>query len=206
MPPKSQASAISRVLLFAVCCLFAPQVIAAQDKAKYDPNRPVEFLAVDSEVQTLLDSSRSSCGQPNIDDTIDRLQKALRIADSRGLVHDRALVEAILASTYVGQGNLELAFKTFQRALQDASDSRNGVLEADILIALAFEAQGRGNTPQALDLVSRALSTAEKSGSLYEKARALGELGKLKLFQGKTDEGAQLIDEALRIDKLNGYG
>ena len=53
--------------------------------------------------------------------------------------------------------------------------------------------------------VSQALEIAEKAGSLYEKARALGELGKSQLVQGKTSEAAKSIDEALNIDKINRY-
>lgn len=79
------------------------------------------------------------------------------------------------------------------------------MLQADILVVLASEAQLKGNTEQAADLVARALDLAEKNGSLYEKARSLGELGKLTLAMGKTDDGARLIDEALQIDKLNDY-
>jgi len=136
---------------------------------------------------------------------VERVRKAIHIAEVRGLIRDRALAEAALASAYIGQAKIELAFATFQKALQDAIDSKNAVLEADILIVLAFEAQLKGNTDHAADLLLRAQNLAESSGSLYEKARALGELGKLKLAQGKTDEGVRWVDEALQIDRLNGY-
>jgi CHAT domain-containing protein len=161
--------------------------------------------AVDPEIRQLLDETRSNCDQFNINDTIERVQRALKIADSRGLIGDRALAEATLASAYIGQAKFEFAFSTFQRALQDAIDSKNGVLEADILTSLASEAQLKGNLPQAIELTSRALRISEKSGSLYEKARALGELGRMKLLLGKVDEAFQSIDEALKIDNLNGY-
>ena len=57
-----------------------------------------------------------------------------------------------------------------------------------------------------MDLISKALSISEHEGSLYEKSHALGELGIMMLMQGKMDEAARTIDEALRIDRLNGYG
>jgi hypothetical protein len=76
---------------------------------------------------------------------------------------------------------------------------------ADILIALASEARLIGNIRPAIEPISRALSISEKNASLYEKPHALGELGKRKLLQGKTGEGARSIDEALQMDKLNGY-
>jgi len=63
----------------------------------------------------------------------------------------------------------------------------------------------KGNNQKALDLVSRALTISERNSSLYEKARALGEIGRLKLLMGKTSEAANPIDEALNIDRLNGY-
>ena len=136
---------------------------------------------------------------------MESVQKALEIADSRGLTRDRAITEATLASALVGEGKIQLAFVAFQKALQDSIDSKNEVLEADILISLASEAQMKGNNQKALDLVSRALSKSEKNGNLYERARALGEFGRLKLLMGKTDEAANPIAEALNIDRLNGY-
>ena len=136
---------------------------------------------------------------------VERLQQALKIADTEGLIRDRALLEANLASARVSQAKLELAFTTFQRALQDAIDSNNRVLEADILIALASQAQLKGNNQESVDLISKALSISEHEGSLYEKSHALGELGKMMLLQGKAAQGAASIDEALQIDELNGY-
>jgi len=120
-------------------------------------------------------------------------------------MRDRALAETELASALVGEGKLEMAFVAFQKALQDSIDTKNEVLEADILLSLASEAQMKGNNQKALDLVSRALTISERNSSLYEKARALGEIGRLKLLMGKTSEAANPIDEALNIDRLNGY-
>lgn len=180
-------------------------LILGQQPPRPTYNNPPELQATDPEIRTLLDETRSTCDQSNLGDMIERVQKALRMADSRGLVGDRALAEATLASAYIGQAEVELAFTTFQKALQDAIDSKNKVLEADILVSLSSEAQMKGNTLQAIDLISRALSISEKSRSFYVKARALGELGRMKLLLGKTDEAAQSIDEALEIDKLNGY-
>jgi len=127
------------------------------------------------------------------------------LADKRGLVGDRALAEAFLASAQIGRGDLDLGFTTARKALQDSIDAKNEVLEADILLSLAGDAQIKGRSLDAVDLVSQALKIAEKAGSLYEKARALGELGKLQLGQGKTSEATKSIDEALNIDKINGY-
>ena len=205
MHNQCKSSALARICLAFVFCLVGSLPAAAQDIPTDNASRPIELSAGDPEVRTLLDQLNSSCDRFSSNDFVDRLRKALEITERRELIHDRALIEASLAGAYIGQAKIELGFTTFQKALQDAIDSNNGVLEADIVIALAAEAQMKGNIPQAMDLILRALSISEKSGSLYEKAHALGELGKLKLTQGKTEEAAQSIDEALQIDKLNGY-
>ena len=162
-------------------------------------------MAVDPRIRALLDDTVSSCAQSSISNRVERLQDALKIANTEGLIRDRGLVEANLASADVSQAKLESALTNFQRALQDAIDSNNRVLQADILIALASQAQVKGNIQESVDLISKALSISEHEGSLYEKSRALGEMGKMMLLQGKPDQGAASIDEALRIDELNGY-
>jgi tetratricopeptide (TPR) repeat protein len=181
-------------------CHSAPAL--AQDRASADPTIPAELTPADPEIQTLL--AFESC-KPNGAAWTEKLEKALEMANSRGLVGDRALLEASLASAVFVQGNTEQAFLLFQKALQDSIDAKRQVLQADILISLSSEAQMKGNTQGAMDLIHQALSLSERSGNLYGKARALGELGKLELQSGKNDEAASLIDQALDIDKLNGY-
>jgi CHAT domain-containing protein/Tfp pilus assembly protein PilF len=205
MPRRTISAFLHGIVLLTAYVLVFPLLVNGQGNSKYDANKPPELMVVDPQIRALIPKPQSSCDQLNVNDTVDQLQEALKIADSHGLVRDRALVETSLASTYVSQAKIELAFATFQKALQDAIDSKNGVLEADLLIALASEAQLKGNRQQAAELVSRALSISEKNGSLYEKSHALGELGEIMLAQGKTDEGRAAIDEALQIDQLNGY-
>jgi len=198
---------VTTSFVFGLCVILPSSSLASagQDKPSSDVAwRPPELVATDKDVRDLLDGASASC-EFSAADLVERARKAVQIADARGLVRDRALAIDMLASAYVSQGDLELAFATFQKAMQDAVDSKNGVLEADILITLALEAQTKGDTAHALELLSRALSISGNSGSLYERSRALGELGKLKLFAGKTDEGVRAIAEALEIDKLNGY-
>jgi tetratricopeptide (TPR) repeat protein len=189
-----------------VALLFAgPFNSIPQDKLPGNIWKPPELTAADPEIRKLLDQTTSRCGQSDSGENIQNINKALEIADTRGLLGDKAIAEAYLGSAYVGRAEMELVFTNFQKALQDALEVKNKVLEADILISLASEAQLKGNVQRAIDLTSKALDISEKSGSLYEKARALGELGRLKLLLGKTDDGVQSIDEALKIDKLNGY-
>lgn len=193
-----------------ICFLYVflfclPAVATSQNKGSAPSAIPPELTASDPELRALLNDENISCKSLSPNETVERIQKALEIADKRGLVRDRALVETVLGSALIGEGKFDLAFLAFQKALQDSIDTKNEVLEADILLSLASEAQIKGNNQKALDLVSRALTISERNANLYEKARALGELGRLKLLTGKTSEAATSIDEALNIDRLNGY-
>jgi len=161
----------------AAISLLCPRAASSQEKSKYDSNWPSELLAVDPEIRALLDEPRASCDRVNINDTIAKIEKALKIADDRGLIRDRGLIEASLASAYIYQAKLDLAFTTFQRALQDAIDSKNPVLEADVLISLAAEAQVKGNSTQAMELVSKALSISEKMRVYTRRRGPLVSLG-----------------------------
>ncbi len=202
MGKETQFRAIFCLCLFVSSFLCHSAPALAQDRASADPTIPAELTPADPEIRALL--AFESC-KPNGAAWTEKLEKALEMANSRGLVGDRALLEASLASAVFVQGNTEQAFLLFQKALQDSIDAKRQVLQADILISLSSEAQMKGNTQGAMDLIHQALSLSERSGNLYGKARALGELGKLELQSGKNDEAASLIDQALDIDKLNGY-
>jgi len=84
---------------------------------------------------------------------MEKVERGLQIAETHGLIGDKALVEATLASALITQGNRDQAFIGLRKALQD---SEREVLEADILISLSAEDQVKGNTQDGLDLVSRA--------------------------------------------------
>jgi len=172
-----------------VACLSA-SIAAPQQKSATGISTSPELEYQDPEIRALLAPNEGGCVQRNVATAVDNAERAILIADSRKLIHDRALIESALAVALVGQGKIDAAFKTFQQALQDAIDSRNEVLQADTLISLASQAQMKGNTSQAMSLVERALNIAERNSSLYERARALGELGRLNLLAGKTDEAA----------------
>jgi tetratricopeptide (TPR) repeat protein len=191
--------------IFFVFFIFLPSSAASQNKGFAASAIPPELTAADPEIRALLNDEDISCKLLSPNETVERIEKALQIADKRGLVRDRALVETVMGSALIGEGKFELAFLAFQKALQDSVDIKNEVLEADILLSLAAEAQIKGNNQKALDLIYRALTMSERNANLYEKARALGELGRLKLLMGKTSEAANSIDEALNIDRLNGY-
>jgi len=203
MGKATQLRAILFLCLFVSSLFFDPAPALAQDRTTADPT-PAELTPEDPEIRALLGLDDKSC-KPNGIAWTEKLEKALQMANSRGLVGDRGLLEASLASAYIVQGNTERAFLLFQKALQDSIDAKRQVLQADILVSISSEAQMKGNTQGAMDLIHQALSLSERSGNLYGKARALGELGKLELQSGKNDEAGTLIGQALDIDKLNGY-
>lgn len=189
------------ILLF--LCL--PLSADAQIRDTADPSIPAELTPTDPEIRELLHLGSDSCKAANIGAWADQLQKSLQIADSRGLVGDRAVLEAYSAFASMGQLSSTEAFVLFRKALQDSIDAKREILEADILISLSVEEQMKGNNQQAVELITDALGLTARTGNLYGKARALGELARLKLSLGKTDDASNAIDEALTIDKLNGF-
>jgi tetratricopeptide (TPR) repeat protein len=200
---------VERAHLSAVSVLFLVLVICSCSLNGQSLNKtsviPGELTPSDSDIRSFLGTDDNSCKPANGNEWNEKLQKALQIAENRGLVGDRALIEASLGSTLIAQGNSERAFAIFKKALQDSIESKRSVLQADILISLASQSQMTGDVQGAIDLVNRALMLAERTGNLYGKARALGELGQLQLQTGKHDEASTLIDQALDIDRLNGY-
>ncbi len=200
-----QISTIPTICFLYVFLFCLPAVATSQDKGSASSAIPPELTAVDPELRALLNDENISCKSMNPNETVERIQRALEIADKRGLVRDRAVVEAVLGSALVGEGKIEIAFIAFEKALEDSIDVKNEILEADILNALASEAELKGNNQKALEILARALTLSEKAGSLYEKARTLGAMGRLQLLTGKTSEAQNSIEEALNIDRLNGY-
>jgi hypothetical protein len=128
MPRRAKLAFARTASFLSVCILLSAHIAFGQDKSMNGATKPVDLVAIDPQIRALLADALSSCSQSSISDRIDRLQEALKIADSRELIRDRALVEANLASAFVSDAKIELAFTTFQRALQDAVESKNGVL------------------------------------------------------------------------------
>ena len=199
-----QSSASRAVCLVCVLCLPLPAT-SQSNVLLTNPLVPSELIAVDPDIRALLSDEYIPCKSRNPNERVEKIQKALQIANDRGLIRDRAVVEALLGSALLGEGKMEMAFLAYEKAFQDSIDSKNEILEADILNALASQAELKGNNQKALELLSRALTLSERNASLYEKARTLGAMGRLQLLAGKTSEAQHSIDEALNIDKLNGY-
>jgi CHAT domain-containing protein/uncharacterized protein HemY len=179
--------------------------VDAQTRDAVDPTIPAELAPTDPEIRALAHIGADPCRAADIRSRIADTQKALQMADGRGLVGDRAVLESYLASAAVAQVSTAQAFVLLRKALQDSIDAKREILEADILISLSLEEQMKGNNQQAVDLLTDALALAARTGNLYGKARGLGELGRIRLILGKNDEASHAIEEALTIDKLNGF-
>jgi len=80
--------------------------LVAQTAPKGAPWRPPELQAVDPEIRGLLDQTSSTCERSDPNEVVERVQKAVRLADVRGLIRDRALAEAVLGSAYIGQAKI----------------------------------------------------------------------------------------------------
>jgi tetratricopeptide (TPR) repeat protein len=204
MRKRAQLLAVLFPCLWAPWLFFSLAPAKAQDRNTTDPTIPAEMKPSDPDIRTLLGIDNQSC-KPNDTAWTEKLQKALEMADARGLIGDKALLEASLASAVLVQGNADQSFLLYRKALEDSIAANRQVLRADILISLSSESQMKGDNQAATQLLTEALSLSEKNGNLYGKARALGELAKLKLPAGKNGEAENLLGQALDIDRLNGY-
>ena len=145
MSKETKFRVIFCLCIFVFSFLWPSARAIAQDRASADPTIPVELTPADPEIRALL--AYESC-KPNGAAWTEKLENALQMANSRGLVGDRALIEASLASAVFVQGNAEQALLLFQKALQDSIDAKRQVLEADILISLSSEAQMKGDASE----------------------------------------------------------
>jgi len=204
MRKRDQLLAVLFPCLWASWLFLSPAPAKAQDRNTTDPTIPAEMTPSDPDIRTLLGIDNQSC-KPNDSAWTEKLQKALEMADARGLIGDKALLEASLASAVLVQGNADQSFLLYRKALEDSIAANRQILRADILISLSSESQMKGDNQAATQLLTEALSLSEKNGNLYGKARALGELAKLKLPAGKNGDAENLLGEALDIDRLNGY-
>jgi CHAT domain-containing protein len=193
-----------RVLLVFVFLFLLPAGVAAQQPApgRY---RPPQLQANDRDVAALLKSAETKSNAGDYDGAFSDCKTAVELADKKGLVADRGIAEDTVAAGYFEQGKLDEAEQFFQASLQDATDSSNLVLQADVLVALSGYPQLAGNVPGALQLLHQALDRANQSKDLYIKSRVLGELGRLQIVSGQVPEGRASLEQALSIDQTNGY-
>ncbi len=172
------------------------------DTARYVPP---ELQPADPEVRNMIQSARTDYEAGRYEIAFSEEKTALAIAEKKNLVGDKALAEEDVASGYFAAGNLEESIKSYRASLQDAIDSSNLVLQADVLVALSTSPQLQGNMPGALELLNSALDRANQSKNVFIKSRVLGELGRNQVLSGNLNEGRHSISQALEIDKANGY-
>src|SRR5262249_20383419 len=149
---------VSLLIIPSLLLLGAPSFIQAQTTASDDPSIPSEFTAADPEIRELLRNEDESCKAIDPGRWSVKLEKALQITERRNLLGDKALVEALLASVSVMQGDLDSSLILLRKALQDSMEAKKEVLEADVLVSLAAEAQVNGNIQEAIALTTRAVS------------------------------------------------
>jgi len=183
---------------------FTPLNSLAQHSSSKD-YVPPEEQAADPEVRAFLESAIKLSDQGDYDGAFKQLKAGLSLCDTKGLISDQALLEARLAASYAIRGNLIEARRLWTDAYSNAVRTDNLVLQADTLVALSSASQMQENHEATLSLATKALDTARESKSLWIESRALGELGRIQFEIGKPSESRPLVEEALRIDRLNQY-
>jgi tetratricopeptide (TPR) repeat protein len=195
--------------LIRLCCaaiaLAYPILILGQENSQPKRNTPFELRAADPQIQNLVEEARSDAGNGDIDEAIATATRAFETAVQKKLLGDEAITDSVLASVYIAKGKFDEGLKHLHKALQEAIDSGNLVLEADILTSLSVEAQIKGDWQSAIAMTRKAADLAEEAHNLFEKSRALGMLGYLLLLSGKTEEARIPIENALEIDRINQY-
>jgi len=185
--------------------LASPLSLSGQTEKAPQDSVPPELQASDPDVKAYIDSAENLGQDGNYADAFQQLQKALVLCTQKGLLADKALLEAKLAVAYFMQGKLEDWKQQLLSAFEDSKKTENLVLQADTLVALSASAQASGKMDEALDLATRALDLARKSKNFWIQSRCLGELGRLQITMGKPTEARASVEEALRIDRLNQY-
>jgi len=143
--------------------LASPLNLSGQTEKALQDSVPPELQASDPDVKAYIDSAEKLQQDGNYADGFQQLQKALDLCTQKGLLADKALLEAKLAVAYFVQGKLEDANQQFLNSFADSTKTGNLVLQADTLIALTALAQASGKMDEALGLATRALDLARKS-------------------------------------------
>jgi CHAT domain-containing protein len=202
---RLQTSNIVRALVAAgTVCLLSPLVVGQQQSPQAS-NLPAELQAMNPDVRAKLAAARADSDTGKYSEAFEEDQEALDIAKKAGFSGDIALAEDATASAEFISGKVQTGWNLDRDALQNAIESSNFVVQADILTSLSSYSQIDGNVKGALSLLAQALDAAEKSKNLYIKSRVLGEMGRLQLLVGGKEDAKKSLDEALRIDSLNSY-
>lgn len=197
----SQRFWLSSILLIG----FLTSVAFGQQRSDTDRYLPAELQAGDPDIRKLLREAISDYDSGQDEAGLPKAKAALELAEKKHFVGDKALAEEVVAVGYFRSGNLDESMRSYRASLQDAMQSSNLVLQADVLVGLSTSSQQQQNLTGEIEILERALDCANRSKNLFIKARVLGELGRVQLFSGNVVEGSNFIKEALEIDKANDY-
>ncbi|MFI2472918.1 ATP-binding protein [Nocardia xishanensis] len=159
----------------------------------------------------------------SIPDRIRALRTACEVAAPQGdfraaaafLEEGRAL--AAQAPDPIGQGQLAYAAgiialaggetidgsRSLERAVELFSSDQTGELYVSALTILAWSYELRGDVTRATELYRRVLSITEAQGELLYRSAALRGLGIAAWQRGDRHRAQQLLEEALRVNRLN---
>src|SRR2546425_8016018 len=129
-----------RIVLRFICLLLivASTWCFSQQTSKTSPDYvPPELQPSDPEVKEYLDSAEKSGGEGNYPESFQQLQKAFDLCARKGLVADKALIEAKIGAAYFVQGELEGAKQQWLSSFSDSVKTSNLVLQADTLVRLS---------------------------------------------------------------------
>jgi CHAT domain-containing protein len=198
----------STVTSFVTCAILLLWTcpVYAQVQASAQPNHvPPELQVSDPGVKRLLDQAEEYAKVRKYDEYRRALEEALEICTKQESVFDRGIVEDHFGVYYFVLGDLDAAQAHWHRSLADAEATSNSVLQADVLVALSSLEQATGRLDDTLKTLERALELSRKSKSLYLQARALGELGRVQATNRDTTSARKSLEEALAIDRVNGF-
>ena len=176
---------VARLFFVLLTMIFPTWTWSQQTASTPQDYVPVELQASSPEVKVYLDTAEKLSREGSYSESFQQLKKALDLCTNKGLVADKPLIEAKLGAASFVQGKLDDAKEYWVHSLSDSQSVSNLVLQADVLVAISSMAQSAGNPIEALDLLTKALDLARKSKNLFIQSRCLGELGRLRLTQGK---------------------
>lgn len=169
---------------------------------------PPDRIKLEQYISEIDDLDRSYLRNKNIDNAADSYNKIMTRAHNEGNKAAEALALAKLSALYGDRFTtlkesrwLDMAAKEYERAAKLAAESRNKVVEGQILAqwAMMYLNAPRSNTDliSAQTLLKKALTRAPMDGNIYAA------LGSAMLRTGKSPLGIKFIDQALMLDPSN---
>ncbi|GBC77278.1 hypothetical protein HRbin08_00752 [bacterium HR08] len=127
------------------------------------------------------------------------LRKARGIFERLGIFQDLEYTSNNIAWALIRLGQYEEAELLLQESLELAQEIGNVTGASTFLTSFAELYAARGELEKACVYGKRASEYAELAGNLFEKGRALVELGRVALLRGRYYEGEKALRQALEI-------